>query len=178
MAIQLIQGPQGQAVAAPGPMSLPAAFNAKLYAAKWVKEGPDVAAAAQREWLLGTQLTADGWEVWRNVDNKPYKVPLKSGIYILLYRLRTVQDGVNAIYGNLGKERLLQERRGDTTGGVPTADPGMLSDERLSKVLGPEDLGEGDVKMNPVPDVKRSRVEAPTLQVSTRRPLPTRRQPR
>lgn len=178
MAIQLIQGPKGQATPAPGPLSLPAAFDRKMHAAKWVKEGPEVDAAAQREWLLGTQLTADGWEVWRDAQNKPYKVPLKGGVYILLHRLRTVQDGVNAIYGNVGKERLLQERRGDTTGGVPTNDPGMLSDERLSKVLGPEDLGEGDVKMNPVPDVERGRVEAPTLRVSARRPLPIRRQPR
>lgn len=169
MAIELMSGPLGQAYETVGPLTLPASFDRKLYAAKWVKKGPAVAAAAEREWIPGTRLSADGWLVWKDGETpttgKPYTVHLSSGEHVLLFRLREIQDAVNAICGNIGKERLLQEKRGETTGGVPIADPGMLSDDRLTKVIGKEELGDGEVTMNKIPNVGRQRVEVPPLEV-------------
>lgn len=168
MAIQLLTSPTGSNQAA-GPLNLPVGFDIKISAAKWVKDGPDVQAAGEREWILGTNLTADGWLPWKDAKGRPHKVSLRSGTYILLHRSLAVQKDVNAIYGNIGKERLLQEKSGQTTGGVPVTDPGLLSDERIAKVTGEkEDLGDGDVKLNPVGNVERQHVEAPVLQTSPR----------
>lgn len=166
MGIQMISRPKGQPIETAGPLNLPPSFDREKYAAKWVKEGPAVAAAGEREWIPGTSMTADGWQVWRDgktpADGKPCRVPLASGPHILLYRLRSVQNDVNAICGNVGKERLMSERRGETSGGVPREDPGLLSDARIATVLGPEKQEEGDVVLNPVKGVEYSRVEAPT----------------
>lgn len=174
MGIQVLQTPAGSNEA-PGPLNLPPSFNRKKHAAKWVKEGPAVRAAAEREYLHGTNLTADGWEVWKDEEGKPHKVALQSGTHVLLCRSREVQDGVNAICGNVGKQRLSQERTGETIAGQIPTDPGLLSDDKLQKVIGKEEDSEGDVKMNPVPGVSNQRVETSTLQtVSTRRRLPRR----
>lgn len=173
MAIQMLSGPVGTHMTA-GPLNLPSNFNSKLHAAKWVKEGPDVQAAGEREYILGTNLTADGWLPWKDGEGRPHKVSLKSGTYILLHRLASVQRDVNAIYGNIGKERLTQEKSGETIGGVPVTDPGLLSDERIAKVTGErEDLEGGDVRLNPVGPVERQQVTAPVLQ-ATRSRLPRR----
>jgi hypothetical protein len=175
MGIQLLSAPLGVGNEAPGPMNLPMAFDRKKSAAKWVKQGPAVDAAKEREWIAGTQLTADGWNVWKDGDGKPHTVSLQSGVYVLLHRSRAVQDAVNAICGNIGKERLKQERSGVTTGGVPVQDPGLLSDDRIAKVTGVrENLEEGDVEMNPVPDVERQRVESPKLKTVASRSSPRR----
>lgn len=161
MAIEILSVPRNQSqITSAGPLTLPVGFDSKLHAAKWVKTGPLVAAAQEREHLVGTNnVTADGWQVWKDgknaVDGKPYKVALQSGEHTLLFRPREIQDAVNAIYGNIGKERMQQERRGETTGGIPTSDAGMLSDDRLSRVIGKEPLEEGDVTMNQVPNFKR-----------------------
>lgn len=168
MGIQLISAPKGSpSNEPPGPMSLPAEFDRKKFASKWVKQGPAVDAAREREWIPGTQLTADGWEVWKNEEGKPFTVALLSGVYILLHRFKAVQEAVNAICGNIGKERLLQEKRGETTGGVLISDTGMLSDEKLSKTIGKEEMEEGVVKFNDVPNVERDRVEAPAARTTS-----------
>lgn len=163
MGIEIISAPQAAMGETPGPLNLPPEFSRKKYAAKWVKEGPSVAAAAEREWIPGTKATADGWEVWRNSDKKPHKVALVSGNYVLLCRARVVQDAVNAICGNVGKSRLAQERKGETIMGAAPTDPGMLSDDRIAKVAGREETEEGDVAMNLVPTTEDTRVETPAL---------------
>ena len=177
MGIQLIQRPKGAENETPGPLMLPFAFDRVKSAAKWVKVGPAVDAAREREWLAGTRLTADGWEVWRDADNKPHKVSLQSGEHVLLHRPRAVQDAVNAICGNVGKERLLQERRGETTGGVPVDDPGLLSDARIARVAGHDPIMDdtGDVVMNNIPDVERDAVEAAPLRTAASPRVPIRR---
>lgn len=152
MGIQVIQAPQGAVGETPGPLNLPVEFDRKKHAAKWVKEGPAVAAASEREWIPSTNLSADGWEVWRHPETKkPHKVALQSGTHVLLFRSRDVQDAVNAICGNIGKERLSNERKGETVAGATPNDPGMLSDDKLNKVMGMEESDEGDVDPNPVP---------------------------
>lgn len=161
MGIEILSVPRGtRQITSAGPLTLPVGFDHKKHAAKWVRVGPMVAAAAEREHLVGTEnVTADGWQVWKDGENavagKPYKVALASGEHVLLFRDKAVQEAVNAIYGNIGKERMSQERRGETTGGIPTSDSGMLNDDRLSRVIGKEPLEEGDVKLNKVPNVRR-----------------------
>lgn len=173
MAIQILQTPAGFGNETPGPLNLPASFDRKAYAAKWVKEGPAVAAAAEREYIIGTQYTADGWLVWRDgktpADGKPHTVHLQSGRHVLLFRDRTVQDAVNAICGNVGKARLSQERSGQTIGGQEPSDSGMLSDDRLAKTIGRDNLEEGDVRMNPVPGMEGTRVQKPALETAASR---------
>lgn len=173
MAIKLISAPRnGTQNEAIGPLPIPHEFDRTKFAAMWAKEGPDVEALAADQWIPGTQLTADGWLPWKNPEGRLHVVSLKSGKYVLLHRSKAVQEGVNAICGNVGKERLLQEKHGETTGGVPVNDPGMLSDDRLTKVIGKEDGdSDGDVKMNPVPGVERQRIETPALRTSSTRRL-------
>ena len=159
MAIQFLTTPTGETHA--GIFTLPANFDRQEHAAKWVKVGHSVAAAANREHLVGTSLTADGWEVWKDgktpATGVPHKIPAASGEYILLFRSRKVQDAVNAIYGNVGKERMQQEKRGQTTGGVPITDNGMLGEERLSRATGESNEDE-PVAFNPVPDIEKTLV--------------------
>jgi hypothetical protein len=171
MAIELIQVPLGARasnVRAAGIFSLPQEFDIKQYASKWAKTGQDAASAQEREHLVGSNLTADGWEVWKRggSSGKPLIVHAQSGDYVLLCRRREIQDSVNAIYGNIGKERMMAEKRGETTGGVPVQDPGQLGDERLAQVIGRDAVTqeEGQIILNPVSDVKR--VTVPTLMTS------------
>lgn len=172
MGIQVITAPQGIVGETPGPLNLPPEFDRKKHSAKWVKEGPAVAAAAEREWIPSTRMTADGWEVWRHPETKkPHKVALQSGSHVLLFRSLVVQQAVNAICGNIGKERLSNERKGDTVAGAAPSDPGMLSDQSLNKVIGIEEVEEGDVNPNPVPgETSGGRVTKSTLKTAgTRR---------
>lgn len=171
MAIEILKNPLKRNPTSAGPLTLPPSFDTQKYAAKWVKTGPAVAAAAEREYLVGAEgVTADGWLVWKDGDSsvkgRPHTVALQSGEHTLLCRDRHIQDAVNAIYGNVGKERMQQERRGETIGGIPVNEQsGMLNDARLASVIGSDNLEEGDVVMNVVENVKR--VSTPTLLTST-----------
>jgi hypothetical protein len=163
MGIQILSTPKNASPITAGPFTLPEDFDQKKFAAKWVKCGQQAAAAENREYIPGTTLTADGWKVWQGMAKKPHKIPLATGEHVLLCRPRDVQDDVNAICGNVGKERLLQEKRGETTGGVPLNDPGMLSDDKIAKVEGRNALdGDGDVVFNVVKTVDR-RVTTPVF---------------
>lgn len=163
MGIQILEIPRGQGVDLGGALALPVNFDRTKFASKWVKEGPAVEAATEREFLVGTQrLTADGWQVWRDGETpargKPYSVSLQNGKYVLMYRSRSVQNDVNAIYGNVGKEMLQQERRGETLGGVPVSAPGMLGNEQLKKVIGAEQIVDEGEEMNKVSNVEDNAV--------------------
>lgn len=164
MAIEFIEGPTAETGA--GPFTLPAEFERDQFAASWKKKGPEVNAATQREQIQGTRLTADGWSVWKDpTTKKPHSAFVKDGEFILMCRPRLIQDQVNAIYGNVGKGYQLAEKRGETAGGVRVTDPGILSDERLSRVAGRSEYDDGEVIMNKVPDVPR--VTTPTLDLET-----------
>lgn len=171
MAIQITARPIGYNMA-DGPLTPPKEFKFKQHAAKWVKEGTDVDAAAEREYLLGTQYTADGWQVWKDSSGRPFRKTLKSGVYVLLYRDRAVQDSVNAIYGNVGKQRLMEERQQApqvTPEGAPSQ---VLDDATLARVIGKDESsewGEGDVKLNAVSvEGQSSRVGKPRLKTALR----------
>jgi hypothetical protein len=149
-----------------GPFTLPANFDTKQHAAKWVKKGPAVQAAAEREYILGTRMTADGWAVWKD-GGKPHTITITSGEHILLFRPKAIQDAVNAIYGNVGKERMMSEKKGHTVAGEAKADPGLLGEDTLTKQLGGEGVADedGDVKLNKVDFGER--VEQPELQTAS-----------
>lgn len=168
MAIEIISKPLRDLGETPGPLTLPVAFDRKKFAAKWVLEGPAVDAAAERQYIPGTHMTADGWDVWRSPEGKPHKVALQSGVHVLLCRSKKVQDAVNAICGNVGKSRLSQERTGETVAGEQPTDPGILNDARIAQVEGGERLEEGDIRPNPVESGEDSRrVTAPTLKTKS-----------
>lgn len=151
MGIQILDQPHSEADA--GIFNLPPKFPRAEKASFWHKEGTQMLKAQEREHLLGTKLTADGWEPWKDPDNKQQIVKrvCSSGTYILCARPREVQDAVNAIYGNVGKERMIAQKRGQPTTGGVEIDPGMLSEEQLAKASGeriPTD--DGEVRFNPV----------------------------
>ena len=152
MGIELISGPTSETNACI--FNLPAEFDRKKLAAKWVKAGNAVQAATQREHLIGTRLTADGWEVWKaGPKGMPHKAATTKEEFVLMCRPRTIQDAVNAIYGNVGKERMMAEKAGETSGGVPMGDSGMLNESILSKYSGERSDDDDSVKLNQVPDL-------------------------
>lgn len=145
MAIEILKSPLQGGKQTIGPLTLPDEFDETKFAAKWVKKGPAVQSAAVREHIPGTRITADGWLVWKaNAGGKPHTVMLNSGEHILLCRPREIQTAVNAICGNVGKERMMDERIGNTVAGVPVEDPGILGDDRLNRIIGSDPLMQED----------------------------------
>jgi hypothetical protein len=165
MAIEMVKQPQGFVDA--GLFNLPPCFKPARWAAKWVREGAGVLHAEQRESLAGFPATADGWVVYKREGGKICKVATqKDGNYILMYRPREVQDGVNAIYGNMGKQRMLAEKQGETVGGISKQE-GMLGESDLAQVE-PHNLADdaGTVTLNQVPGLAQSRVTATAMSVA------------
>lgn len=151
-----------------GYFSLPVEFDRKLHVANWVKVGPSVQQAQQIQPIIGTRQAAVGWATWKfpkghKDAGKPHKVTVKAGEYILMFRPRKVQENVNAIYGNVSKRHLLREQRGETIGGAPVRDPGVLHHERITK-NGIRDFGD-DYEMNltPNPEPTSPVVETPPI---------------
>lgn len=72
---------------------------------------------------------------------RPHKVPPldRDGVvYVLHYRSLEVQNQVNQVYGDLSREAMVNEIRGETIGGTAPDDPGMLSDQVLKREIGKE----------------------------------------
>jgi hypothetical protein len=156
MAIELLKTPQGSGLNAgpdAGLFSLPPEFDTKKFAAEWVESG-QVQMKQQRQTIQQAGVTADGWEIWRkNKDDKATEVHTSgSKKFILMCRSRIVQDQVNAIYGNVSKQVLAREIKGETVTGVggQVQDPGILTEDRLKNVLGGEFSGGGDIAPNTV----------------------------
>lgn len=135
----------------PGIFRLPAQFDTKLFAASWVKKGPEVEAARGVQPILGTSKGATGWEIWRYPAKhpqagKPCTVTSKAGEFILMFRKRNIQDNVNAIYGNVSKRHLMKEQTGEVLDSKPVGDRGVLTHSRLQK-MGMQDFGD-DYQVN------------------------------
>jgi hypothetical protein len=168
MGLELLKEPEGingQVVDA-GMFTLPPEFDTKLHAAEWVDEG-QVEMKKQRQHLPQTGLTADGWEVFKK-SGKPVTVSLSKGRkFFLMFRPRSIQDQVNAAYGNVSKELLRREVRGESLTSVgpdgktrQVQDPGMLTESRLkSEIGGMSETSEGDTQPNKV-EITRSDVTA------------------
>lgn len=166
----------------PGPLTPPMEFDRDKYVSKWAKEGRDIEMiTGQREPLMGTKFTADAWQVWHypkghEAAGKICKIPLSGGTFVLLYRDKTVQQAVNAIYGNVGKERLKQERlrvtaTSDVDPRLNPHDSGILDDATIKARAERESWdGEGEVTPNLVPGMKSSgRVQRPPLLAQRRK---------
>jgi hypothetical protein len=155
MALELLKEPVGGIGNGPdaGMFTLPPEFDQQLHAAEWVDEG-QVEMKKQRQHLPQTGLTADGWELFKKAG-KPVCVSLSKGRkFYLMFRPRAVQDQVNAAYGNVSKELLRREVRGESLtspDGRQVQDPGMLTEDRLkSEIGGMSETSEGDTAPNKV----------------------------
>ncbi len=158
-----------------GQFNLPTEFDVAQYASRWVKKGNAVEQARQPEPLMGTNKQAAGWELWKypktNKEKKAglnCEANLKSGTYMLMFRKRSIQDNVNAIYGNVSKELLMREQRGETVGGAVNTDSGLISDERISKKYGLTEFGDdnGSIALNKITS-SAAKVEADPEVVAT-----------
>lgn len=152
-----------------GVFNLPPEFDKDNYVAEWVKKGSDVDAKKLAQPIVGTNYASQGWTVWTHpqghrLAGRPAEVPTsKSGVYILMYRPRKIQEQVNALYGNVSKQHLIREQSGQSIAGQIVSDPGMLSDERIKQATGITEFGGEDlqVQMNSVPLARK--VQAPPV---------------
>ena len=141
--LRFSESAKGKAPSA-GIFELPPDFPQDKFASNFVKKGNDVKAAEQDEQLLGTQFIADGWAVWKRTDGTYHQVTISTGTYILMCRDRKVQLEVNRAFGNLSRERMMSEQRGETIAGSTNSDSGMLSADRLPRERDLEFAGDGD----------------------------------
>lgn len=158
MGLELLKEPIGATGGGPdaGMFTLPPEFDQQLNVAEWVEEGM-VEMKKQRQHLPQTGLTADGWELFKKAGKSVF-VSLSKGLkFYLMFRPRKIQEQVNAAYGNVSKELLRREIRGETLT-VPTLnglaqvqDPGMITEARLkSEVGGMSETSEGDTAPNKI----------------------------
>ena len=147
--LRFSESAKGKAPSA-GVFELPPDFPAEKFASSYVKKGNDVKAAEQDEQVVGTQFIADGWQVWKRADGTYHQVTISSGTYILMHRPRHVQLEINRAYGNLSRERMQSEQRGETIAGSTNSDSGMLSADRLpnERDLEPDLDGEEETVMH------------------------------
>lgn len=129
-----------------GKFALPAEFDSTNLASSLVLEGNEVLAMQVDQPVVGTPYTSEGWTVWNYPEGhpqagQPHKVTgVKAGEnYVLLCRPKEVQEQVNQAYGELSIKQMTAEVKGETLS-VPEAgqDPGMLTEERLSREIGVE----------------------------------------
>lgn len=152
-----------------GKLALPREFDTKQFAAAWYMKGNEVESKRGKQPLLGTKYSAPGWEVWNFPEERPtgkmdeksgkpvmekhpnagktHEVTLagkEAGTYVLMYRSADIQEQVNQVYGQLSRERLVGEVRGQTLtlAGSPETS-GMLTDDQLSQLIGAEAQNEG-----------------------------------
>lgn len=169
MAIQMLQGPiKGVDVNAMGRFSLPPGFNHKKWAAQWTAER-DVEMHKEREHLLGIAATADGWIIYTGEDGKqkPCKVDAgKEGKFTLMVRPKIIQQQVNQLYGNLGKQLARQEQQGELVAGAGQQDPGMMPYNQMRRAgLDNEELETSEVQLSPtpIPSISQENLTAETV---------------
>jgi hypothetical protein len=152
MALEVLKNPSGSVDA--GMFNLPPDFDTTRYAAEWVLE-QNVEFKKQRQVLPGTGMTADGWEVWKPEGRKnPYTVSGSGNKkFVLMCRPAEIQRQVNAVLGNVSKKLINRELRGETIAADAPADPGMLTDQRLSAVAGHSQASDSEFQLNRVQTV-------------------------
>lgn len=153
MALEIIEKPATEPDM--GMFNLPPEFDREKYAAKWVKKGHEVEAARQRQTLIGAgNVSADGWQVYKPAKGGLHTANTQKGEYVLMFRDKAVQEQVNAVYGNVGKQRMMAEKSKAAASRGETGATGMLSDEQLRAAGYRDDLArseqEGEVVLNPV----------------------------
>ena len=150
MAIEILKTPQGSPDS--GIFNLPPAFDTTKFAAEWVEEGM-VEMKKQRQSLIGCNATADGWEVWKAKpkDSVTTVSTSRGKKFVLMCRDRKLQNDVNAMFGNVSKNAIRREIKGETVAGDIQQDPGMLTEQRLRGELRGEagyTDGQGDTEPN------------------------------
>jgi hypothetical protein len=150
MALELLKTPQGGSDA--GMFNLPPTFDTQRYAAEWVLED-QVAFKQQRQTLPQTGYSADGWQVWKAETKDKPTVVAGSGNkkFVLMCRPLGVQKQVNALYGNVSKQLISREVRGETAAGEAVTDSGILTNDRLKSAIPGENSGDGELTLNEIP---------------------------
>lgn len=115
-----------------GALSLPVEFDRNKYAAKWVEKGFQTQQAMQEQHISAT-IIADGWIVWKHKSQICQRI-LSGKAYILMCRPKELQQQINAICGNLSREKVVREHSGQTSSGQPLEDHGILSTQELQAV--------------------------------------------
>lgn len=158
MAIEDIKNPDGAPDA--GIFNLPPGFDTKKWAVEWVEES-QVVFKQQRQPIIGTGKSADGWTIYHPPVPEGETAPKrrdaikvvngKSKTFVLMVRPKLIQDQVNALYGNLSKSRISREIKGETVAGQAIEDSGMLPEQRLRETGEGGTFEEGDTKLNAIP---------------------------
>lgn len=125
----------GKAVS--GLLELPRQFDRSQNAAKWVEQGLQTEQAMQDQ-PLGSRHMAPGWQVWKNAG-KPCIRVLSNKRYILMFRPKALQKVINATFGNLSREKIQGEYKGEErtnpeTGQVLPPEPGILTSSILDQI--------------------------------------------
>lgn len=154
MGLQVVEKP-GDAPDA-GMFRLPPDFPKNL-ASQWVEES-QVPYLRQRQTLIGTGYSADGWTVYKAEPSAKQTMVVdgKGKKFVLMVRDRDLQNQVNAVYGNVSKQRINREVSGETVTGSAKQDSGILTEEalRANQVGGTSEessLELNDVVKTPVP---------------------------
>ena len=160
MGLQQLKGPAGAPDA--GIFNLPPGFDSQKHAAEWVEEGK-VPFKQQRQSIPGANVSADGWSVYKGEKNKLVTTTNGAGKrFVLMVRPKQLQNDVNALCGNIGKEYLKREIRGETVAGAPLQDPGMLPESRLKEAQMEPTPNNDDIPLN-----KLSGFDEPSAEIST-----------
>lgn len=160
------QGPSGGSA---GYFELPTEFDQKKMSANWVKVGPMVDKAQQFQPILGTTKAAQGWVVWKypkghKTADKPHKVVVSTGEFILMWRPKHISETVNAIYGNVSKRHLVRQQAETipVAPGAPADSGGVLTNDRITRESGLRDFGDDYVMNVPQnPEQTAAQVTAP-----------------
>ncbi len=149
MGLELIKNPGDYPDA--GIFNLPPNFPVRELASEWVEES-QIPFKQQRQNLIGTGYSADGWTVWK-ADPKDKRTQVTTGkakVFVLMVRPRSLQNEINALYGNVSKQRINREVKGETVAGTQQSDSGILTEQalRANQVGGHSD--ETSLNLNPI----------------------------
>lgn len=124
-----------------GKFALPLEFNSVNLASAFYLQGQESLSMQGPQPVMGTSYTAPGWKVWKypaghEKADKAHSVrgSREEEIYLLHYRPMDVQDQVNLAYGELSREQMVAEQRGERTSSADPNDPtGILSEPQLRR---------------------------------------------
>ena len=119
-----------------GHLQLPDDFDETKFVGFWAKRGSIANKAKQDEILGGSGVKAQGWNVWKSARGQLCQRTLSSGVYVLMFRPKSLQQAVQKIYGNESRRRMLQEAMGETVAGEAVTDTVVLTDKVLSQIPG------------------------------------------
>lgn len=140
--VEGIRDIEQHAVANQSHLLKPNEFNGDTFVGKWSFVGASAERAQLPQRLLG-KYAIDGWSVWKfpkgakdgdgnDIGGKPCMRPLGNKQAILLFRPKTLQSAVNGIYGNISRDRTIDEQQGRTVEGKPVT-AGILPEDRLRR---------------------------------------------